>query len=294
MNTDDIDVSRRRAFLAATGLGLVATGFGGASAQSAPTTRRALTPQLTEGPFYLDLDLQRADIVESRRGVPVEWRIALADAEGRPLDAQRVDLWHCDAAGYYSGFEGQGPRREVSTIGRTFLRGSVRSGGDGIATFRSIYPGWYDGRTAHVHVKVFSGQRVVLTSQLFLPDALSEFVYTNVAPYRRLDVRDTLNRDDDLAIAGGDAAFASVREQPGRYVAEALLVVDPNAKPVERPLGRPDGDGPRGGFSVGGGGGAGGGGMRGGAGGGLGGTGAGLAAAVGAVRRPADRRANTS
>lgn len=235
---------RRRALLGTVGLGIAAAlGTTTARAEAAADTARLPpTPATTEGPFYKDVVLARSDIAEGRRGVPIAWRLAVVGLDRRPANGLRVDLWHCDASGYYSGFEGQGPRREVSTIGRTFLRGTQVAGRDGVVEFRSVYPGWYEGRTAHVHLKVFDGPTAVLTSQLFLPDALSEFLYTNVAAYRRLDPRDTLNRDDDIAAGAGDPNHAAVREQAGRYVAEATIVVDPNAKPVvERPL-RPLGD----------------------------------------------------
>ena len=239
---------QRRRFIATSSLGAVAALV--SSAATAQTSGRTnanptapvatdkpmrLTPQVTEGPFYLDLGLMRTDITEGIRGVPLEVRIVVVDASGAPLRS-RVDLWHCDPSGLYSGFDGQGADRATRMRGKTFLRGSVVADGDGVAAFETVYPGWYAGRSTHSHLKVFSGARVVLTSQLFLPDALSEYLYTNLSAYRRATLRDTLNRGDGIALEAGDGAFGAVREQADRYVLTATTIIDPSARPVaERP-----------------------------------------------------------
>ena len=87
----------------------------------------------------------------------------------RPIAGAAVDVWHCDAGGVYSGF-GHGSGN------RTFMRGIQRTNAKGIATFRTVYPGWYMGRTVHIHVKVHLGGRVVHTGQLYFPDALTDVV----------------------------------------------------------------------------------------------------------------------
>lgn len=109
--------------------------------------------------------------------------------------------------------------------------------------FDTIYPGWYPGRTTHIHLKVLNGSRAVLTSQFFLPDALSEYLYTQLPDYRRASVRDTLNSTDGIAIEAGNTVVGTVREGEGRYVAALTLVADPAANPV---VDRPPvpGDGP--------------------------------------------------
>ncbi|MET3464802.1 intradiol ring-cleavage dioxygenase [Variovorax atrisoli] len=223
----------RRGLLAAFGAaGLSAA----ASAAPAAAHRLALTAQTTEGPYYLDLALERSDIAEGLEGVPLEVRFNVCDATGRPLPKLRVDLWHCDAQGRYSGFGEQGDDRSLTFEGKTFLRGSQFTDRDGGAAFATIYPGWYAGRTTHIHFKVINGVRAVLTSQFFLPDALSEFLYTQVSSYRRARLRDTLNSADGIALKAGATVLGSVREERQRYVATLALVVDPAANPaVDRP-----------------------------------------------------------
>jgi len=194
-----------------------------------------LTAQTTEGPFYFDPQLVRADITEGLPGVPIEVRFAVMDQAGVPYAGARVDIWHCDAAGLYSGYAGQGDERRVSTKGKTFLRGTLISGKDGVAVFRSIYPGWYEGRATHIHFKVLDGQRgqrTVLTSQLFLPDALSEYLYTQLPAYRRAHLRGTLNSNDGIALQAGDTVVGAVRQEAERYVATLNVVVDRNAHSV--------------------------------------------------------------
>lgn len=88
--------------------------------------------------------------------MPLRVVLDVLDAQScRPLSGMRVDLWHADARGEYSGFDGQGDSDRISTRGRTFLRGSQPSDTRGRVVFETIYPGWYDGRAAHIPYKVF-------------------------------------------------------------------------------------------------------------------------------------------
>ena len=148
----------------------------------------------------------------------------------------RVDLWQCDAQGLYSGFGGQGDDRSVSLVGKTFLRGGLLTGGSGGVVFRSVYPGWYEGRTTHIHFKVRKAPRTMLTTQFFLPDALSEFLYTQQPSYQRTALRNVLNSTDGIALRAGDTVVGSVREGPDRYLVSLVAVVDPAANPpIHRP-----------------------------------------------------------
>jgi protocatechuate 3,4-dioxygenase beta subunit len=236
----------RRGLLAAIGAaGLCA------SAPAAMAAPRALplTAQTTEGPYYIDVAKSRSDITEGLDGVPLDVCFTVLDTAGKPLRDLRVDLWHCDAQGRYSGFGEQGDDRTLSFAGKTFLRGSQRTDRDGAVSFGSIYPGWYAGRTTHIHFKVLNGTRAVLTSQFFLPDALSEFLYTQVSGYQRARLRDTLNSADGIALRAGETVLGAVRETHRRYVATLTVVVDPAAHPVvDRPPqpggGMPPGGGP--------------------------------------------------
>jgi len=186
---------RRRLLASAGAAGLGASSLSAWTAGPAtpPVSRLPLTAQSTEGPYYFDPKLMRADITEGLPGAPLEMRFVVLDPAGTPWPGARVDIWHCDAAGLYSGYPGQGEDGAVNTRGKTFLRGSLVTGADGAAAFRSIYPGWYVGRTTHIHFKVLAGaagnSRTLLTSQFFMPDAVSEYVYTSQPAYKRARVR---------------------------------------------------------------------------------------------------------
>lgn len=189
-----------------------------------------LTPRLTEGPYYLDLKTVRADISEGRRGVPVELalQVVVVAAGCSPIANARVDLWQCDAEGNYSGFARQGSDTALDTQGQTFLRGTQFTGPDGVCTFRTIYPGWYTGRTTHFHYKVFLDERTVLTSQIFLPDELNRHVYATAAPYNaRVAKQRTFNHNDFIAAEAGDAAYASIHQRADGYAAALVVGTQP-------------------------------------------------------------------
>jgi protocatechuate 3,4-dioxygenase beta subunit len=225
------DMNRRRLFrLGAAGLG-AAGGF--AEPAQAAATRLALTPAVEEGPYYLHDAPARVDISEGLPGVPVELRLQVVDQAGAPLAGARVDIWHCDAQGRYSGFgDRPGDPADATRAAARFLRGVQAADADGHVSFRTVYPGWYPGRTTHIHYKVRVAGAAVLTSQAFLPDALNEFLYAQAADYRRSQLRDTLNRDDHIAAQAGDAGRGELADLGDRYRVGLRIVVDPEARPL--------------------------------------------------------------
>ncbi|WP_407522175.1 intradiol ring-cleavage dioxygenase [Methylobacterium oryzisoli] len=187
-----------------------------------------LTPEAVEGPFYLDPRLVRADIREDRPGVPLDLRLrVVATPSCGALAGARVDVWHADAQGRYSGYPGQGDRG-ASTVGRTFLRGTQFTDREGVAAFRTIYPGWYPGRTTHVHVKVILDTRTALTGQIYFPDPANAAVHDRAPAYggrpargRITNGRDGLLREDDPERRG----MAQVLEEGEGYAALLTLGV---------------------------------------------------------------------
>lgn len=211
-------------------------------------------PEVTEGPYYFDPELMRADITEDRQGIPMRLQMQVVTADCQPVAGARVDVWHCDAEGLYSGYQNMGTDQDVR--GETFLRGTQATDDRGVVTFQTIYPGWYRGRTTHIHYKVFLDERTVLTSQIFFPDALSEYLFRNVPPYDgRGATRDTMNGGDGIAQQAGEGAFASIREQKNYYDAALVVGIDPGAESEGAqggPSGRPAGGPPPGGMPPGG------------------------------------------
>jgi protocatechuate 3,4-dioxygenase beta subunit len=190
---------------------------------------RGAMRQAAEGPFYLEERIERSDISEERPGIPLDVVIELIDAKSRSALARaRVDIWHADAAGCYSGFQGQGDDRALSAVDQRFLRGTQYTGAGGHLRFTTIYPGWYAGRTAHIHFKVFVDDETVLVGQLYFPDDLNRFVFTTVPPYStRRYRRDTRNGDDRVlaATSGGRDVFAAVDVAADRLVASLTIAV---------------------------------------------------------------------
>jgi protocatechuate 3,4-dioxygenase beta subunit len=193
--------------LGAAGAGAVLAGagaapgaLGGLGAEEALAASCTLTPEQEVGPFYVALERIRSTIVGTRKGVPLDLRITIVDAATcKPITGAAVDIWHADAAGVYSDESSQ------DTVGQTWLRGVQLTDARGLAKFTTIYPGFYEGRATHIHVKVhiggshastrFSGGHVSHNGQLFVPDALSSKVY-KLAPYTSDENTRTLHAAD--------------------------------------------------------------------------------------------------
>ena len=191
----------------------------------------AIIPEVTEGPYYFDPAMERVDITEGRPGIPTRIRLQVVDASCVAMPGARVDIWHCDASGVYSGYAGQGDDGSVDTTGETFMRGTQFADANGITEFETVYPSWYRGRTTHIHFKIFLDEANILTGQIFFPDALSEYIYLNVAPYNdRAATRDTLNANDSIAAQSTRAAFAFVKELEEEYLVAMIVGVDPTAQ----------------------------------------------------------------
>jgi protocatechuate 3,4-dioxygenase beta subunit len=171
-----------------------------------------LAPEQTEGPYYLDDHRVRRDITEGKAGVPLTLRLTVLDVSScRPIRGAAVDIWHCDAGGVYSGTTVQ------DTEDERFLRGIQRTNAKGVATFRTIYPGWYQGRTVHIHVTVHIGGNVVHTGQLYFPDALTDAVFRRL-PYSRRPNRTTRNAADSIYRNGGRRSTLRLARSGAGYV----------------------------------------------------------------------------
>lgn len=203
----------RRAILGLLGSAGVAwmTTRGARSARGASDAPCVARPEQTEGPYFVDERLARSDIrsdpVDGRMkpGVPLALTLAVSRMRKgtcEPLPGARVDLWQCDAKGVYSDVQDPG----FNTIGQQFLRGFQITDSAGKAHFLTIYPGWYPGRTVHIHFKIRtdseSVRRLAFTSQLYFDDALTDRIHANRA-YAASGQRRTRNSDDGIFSRGG-------------------------------------------------------------------------------------------
>jgi protocatechuate 3,4-dioxygenase beta subunit len=190
----------------------------GPAAVASGAVKCVLTPEMTEGPYYIAGEKVRRDITEGRPGIALRLRLSVVDASTcAPIKGATVDVWHADASGVYSGFG-------AGAASRTFMRGIQRTSSKGLALFRTVYPGWYQGRTVHIHVKVHIGGNVVHTGQLYFPDRVTDVAYRK-APYTSRPNRTTRNADDAIYRNGGRRSLMSVRRNAGGYVATITMGV---------------------------------------------------------------------
>ena len=247
MTTPDNDIltralRRREALIALGGFGvgafLQACGSGGASRASSVQRGAStaavcvLSPEVTEGPYYIANHLTPRSITDHQPGLPLALYIRVVDASScKPIEHADVEIWHADAAGVYSGYSanvppsGQPGGRAAPNNRKRFLRGHQRSDSDGRVLFDTIYPGWYSGRTPHIHIKVHVGGSVVHTGQLFFSDRTSDAVY-GTPHYRTRGRPDTTNATDSIyAAAGGSKAKVDLTRRKGHKGLKGRITV---------------------------------------------------------------------
>lgn len=181
----------------------------------APAAVCTLTKEMTEGPYYLDGALVRADVTEGKAGVPLKLALTVVnDSTCAVIPSALVEIWHCDALGEYSGYVGNNGHSEPDD--RTFLRGGVLTNSAGLANITTIYPGWYRGRCVHIHVKVhtgvtltsdgsFTGGQELHTGQLFIDETITTAV-AKISPYSTNTVTRTTLAQDSIYDDGGAAS----------------------------------------------------------------------------------------
>ncbi|NNN33263.1 intradiol ring-cleavage dioxygenase [Streptomyces sp. S3(2020)] len=255
----------------------------GTAAASASSTSSEvcykLTSETTEGPYYIDADKIRRDITEDKEGIPLVLDLKVIDSETcKPIRNAAVDVWHCDALGIYSGYEslstggggtaptdaptdtpsgtptGEPPSgapsggtggggHEEPTDDERYLRGTWRTDKHGKVTFKTIFPGWYRGRTVHIHTKVhvggewtdagYEGGNTCHTGQFFF-DETSVLASAEVEPYSTSTTeRTTLDTDtiyDQSGTTGGLLKLKYNKKNIAKGVVGSITMgVDPDA-----------------------------------------------------------------
>ncbi|MFC9130599.1 intradiol ring-cleavage dioxygenase [Streptomyces sp. NPDC057099] len=271
-NHKNTTITRRRALAVAGGTvaagGLAAAGYQSAFADTTSSTTEAtagssmssgtcmeLMSSVTEGPYYLDGALVRKNITEGKSGVPLTLRLTVVDATDgcTPVPGAAVEIWHCDAWGYYSGYTTANPggsapaeSEDGSTANdKTYLRGYQVANANGVVKFETIVPGWYTPRTCHIHLKVhtggakedgtYEGGKVNYTGQLFFDDEIAESIFA-LEPYSKHTGSYT-KLADDMVYDGGGASSGLLtlkavhKKDPSKgYKGFLTLGIDPDAE----------------------------------------------------------------
>jgi protocatechuate 3,4-dioxygenase beta subunit len=279
-------MSRRR-LIVAGGAAVAAIGAGGAVVSTASAGQSTtpgktpatpgevcyrLTSETTEGPYYIDADKIRKNIIEDRVGIPMTLRLKVIDSDTcKPLRNAAVDIWHCDALGLYSGYEdsnsggggggtpptgtpptgtptgspppgGGGGGHQEPTDDKRYLRGTQITDKSGYVEFKTIFPGWYQGRCVHIHTKVhvdgkltdtgYEGGHACHTGQLFFAET-AVLDSAKIAPYSTVTtVRTTLDEDTIYPDNGAEGGLLTLKYKKGQIAkgvqASLTLGVDPD------------------------------------------------------------------
>ncbi len=236
--------------------GSAATLFGTANVSAAGVSTLAqadmpacvVKPELTEGPYFVDNQLDRSDIrIEPSDGsitpgVPLTLAFNVSQvASGgcAPLANAKIDVWHCDALGVYSGVNDT--MTSSNTVEQKFLRGYQLTDANGMAQFTTVYPGWYTGRAVHIHFKIrttsTTGGAYEFTSQFFFDDSLSDQVFT-LAPYNGKSGRRMRNANDNIYQSGGDQLLLNPIASADGFAATFAIGLDLS----DMSVGAPDGN----------------------------------------------------
>lgn len=194
-----------------------------------------LTSTQVDGPYHIPGTDDRRDVRSGKAGIDLVLRMQVVDAGAcEPVSGVRMEIWSCDAQGNYSGHPDVDPnvppgaggargrpggggapagegRRGRSAAGfpgggragghreptgpKRFLRGSQTANDRGEVEFLTIYPGWYNPRAVHVHVKVHLGEQELLTTQLYFPDDLTDSIHQTEAYQSRYPTPFTNSND---------------------------------------------------------------------------------------------------
>ena len=224
-------LSRREVvtFLGATGMAWLMAGSINPKQAVAGTLGPScvVRPEQTEGPYFVDERLNRSDIRSDptdgrvKSGTPLALTLQLSRLNAgncHPLPGAQVDIWHCDALGVYSDVRDPG----FNTIGQKFLRGYQLTDARGSVRFVTVYPGWYAGRTVHIHIKIRTApvaqRSFEFTSQLYFDDVLTDRVHA--APsYAAKGQRTAQNQDDWIFRRGGDRLMLAPTATADGYAA---------------------------------------------------------------------------
>jgi protocatechuate 3,4-dioxygenase beta subunit len=188
-----------------------------------------LSCSATLGPCYAET-FDRKDISEGALGLPVRLAFLVVDETCTPVADAEIDIWHTSPNGLYSG-EDASPTctfDDPEAVAGHWFRGVQTTDANGRADFDTCFPGWYSGRTIHIHITVRVGGTEYVTSQLVFEDALVDAIIAEQPIYSDRGPRDTTNVTDGIMSAADDLAaftFETEHMSDGAMLAWKTLVI---------------------------------------------------------------------
>ncbi|TFK20236.1 aromatic compound dioxygenase [Coprinopsis marcescibilis] len=195
-----------------------------------------LHPETIEGPYYIRNEFIRSDVRETQPGVALVLDVGVIDSRTcRPYPNAFVEIWAANATGAYGGYVGpQGTPTRIKDD--TWLRGGLFTNAQGIVELTTIYPGYYTGRTTHIHAMVHGGNwqsrangtfvsgsgTVNHIGQFFFDEAWNDRVFAT-HPYTTNRVPRTYNNRDFIMQQAGPGAVAKLSYLNGNSVTEGVF-----------------------------------------------------------------------
>jgi protocatechuate 3,4-dioxygenase beta subunit len=187
----------------------------------AAATQCTLTKELTEGPYYVAGEPTRQNITEGIAGLPLILSFRVVDATTcKVIPGADVEIWHADPEGEYSAFDGASKKT-------SYLRGHQIANAKGVAKFITVFPGWYSGRTPHIHVKAHVNGAEVHTGQVFFKTSIEKKVYSK-PPYTGRSGQRVYNSGDNIYKQIGSSGIVPLKKRSGKkgYAGTITLAVD--------------------------------------------------------------------
>lgn len=193
---------------------------------SSSATCGTTIPSVTEGPYWTDdsaSGYNRSTITSDIAGTNTQTGVALTltlyiyDRKNScaAMESVQVDIWHCNASGIYSGVKNSTNGNGADYTSQSWLRGYQLSDSTGMVKFVTIIPGWYSGRTTHIHMRLrstydTSSDGSTNTAQLFFDQTFIDTLDTTVSPYSSSGKNTVTNAGDSIYNSEGGTTLLSV------------------------------------------------------------------------------------
>jgi protocatechuate 3,4-dioxygenase beta subunit len=168
-----------------------------------------ITKEVTEGPYYvsgtsklIDGNLNYTNLPGDK--IKITGYVYSGEENTTPLPNSKIEIWQADTSGsYHPESNGAATKYNASQIA---LRGYVETDNNGYYEFMTIYPGEYEGRARHIHIKATSNNKSVVT-QLIMSKSGDKFPASNDQIAQSLPVCNTMALRDDNGIQTAEFDF---------------------------------------------------------------------------------------